>query len=335
MKKSTKILLWISAGFISLGIILTAGGVLTGANPIKAFREGMMDFTIYERRSNKFSPDGRYVVPADNVKEIDIDWMDGSITIEPYDGTEVIIEEKCNKPFDEHNSLTYSKQKDILAISYAPHQTGISFKVRESALNKNLHIMIPGNIKCKKIELSAAGSDIVLKNINAKYVEADILDGDFLMTDTVLESLLLDSAGGSLKTEESDIGIVEADTVDGDLSVSDLNSEKLSFNTAGGNLKVMDSHIKDISFEAIDGNFNGNFKTCPEKVCIDTAGGNSEIYLPEDSSFTARIDSLDGKIDSDFSGTYSQGVYTVGSGSAQIDVDTISGELRIFKCSEL
>ncbi len=77
MKKSTKILLCLSAVLIAFGTLLAAASfIFLGADPVGAFQSKMFVFTIQQKRTSEFSLDGRYSIPANGLEGLSIDWID-------------------------------------------------------------------------------------------------------------------------------------------------------------------------------------------------------------------------------------------------------------------
>lgn len=298
MKKSTKILLCLCVVFIALGTLLILGGIIAGVDPIRAFNEGIMDFTLIESRTSEFSPDGHYTIPANDVSELHIDWNNGKITIEPYDGTDIILEESGCAAFNEHNSLTYSLGKDTLKISSFPMITGLSFAGYQhssdnSCSDKELHIFVPHTIKWNVIDVAASDTAIFLHDTDFEKLAVDVVDGDLTLTQTNLDSL--------------------------------------SFNSICGSLTVNDSKITKIDADSVTGNLTGAFTLCPQTINFSTLSGDTKLYLPADSQFIVHMDTLSGELKSDFSGTYHAKEYTVGNGSAQFSLDTTDGSIQILK----
>ncbi len=261
MKKSTKILLCLCVVFIALGTLLILGGIIAGVDPIRAFNEGIMDFTLIENRTSEFSPDGHYTIPANDVSELYIDWNNGKITIEPYDGTDIILEESGCTAFNEHNSLTYSLGKDTLKISSFPMITGLSFAGYQhssdnSCSDKELHIFVPHTIKWNVIDVAASDTDIFLHDTDFEKlaVDADSVTGNLtgaftLCPQTINFSTL--SGDTKLYLPADSQFIVHMDTLSGELK-SDFSgtyhaeeytvgngSAQFSLDTTDGSIQIL------------------------------------------------------------------------------------------------
>lgn len=292
MKKSTKIILCLSAIFIALGAVLTVGSFAFGVDPVYAFQSGMLDFTIQQKRTTEFSSDGRYSIPAEGITELSVDWLDGTIEVEVYDGSEIILQETSSSLLNESNALMYTKKNDTLEVISAPSQYGITLSGICQG-SKDLHIYLPQNIEWEKVQIDAQNSDISISRMTSSNLKVDVVDGD--------------------------------------LSLSKVELEDLSFNSMEGNLIVKSSQIEKMDVDTTSGDINADLRICPQSIRFDTLNGDTKLYLPADSEFTIQMDTVSGNLNSDFSGIHKDEYFTVGSGTAQFKMDTSSGSVQVHK----
>ena len=294
MKKSTKILLCLSTVFIALGAILLVVSFALGANPVQAFERGMFDFTVQEARTSEFSQDGRYVIPAEGIENLYIDWIDGKIEIEAYDGSEIILEETAST-LDENNALMYELDNSSLEIDHAPSRNGFSLSGIKTG-SKDLNVYLP-------------------KSIAWKNVEVDAVDVDITVADMVISNLNVDLVGG-------------------DLSLSDVKLEDLFFDSMSGNFTAKGSQIEKIKVDTTSGRINASLTNCPRSIQFDTLSGDTKLYLPDNSEFELQVDTFSGDFASDFTGRYNEDHFTVGNGSARFEINTTNGSVEIQKSGD-
>lgn len=295
MKKSTKILLCLSTAFIALGVILMVESLVFGVDPVYAFQSGMFNFQVQQKRSSEFSVDGQYSVPVDGITELSIDWLDGKVEVEVYDGSEIILKETSNSALNESNSLMYTRKNNTLEIVSGPSQVGLSLS--EIGYNmKELHVYLPANIQWKGIQMDVQDADV---SINSMDIQ------DFKM-----------------------------DVVDGDLFFSKVKLENLSFSSVEGNLIAEDSQLEKVNMDTVSGGITASLINCPQSIWFDTISGDTKLYLPNESEFMLQMDTVSGTMDTDFVGTHSEENFTVGNGSAQFNVSTSDGAVQILKNEE-
>lgn len=295
MKKSTKTLLILSLVFISLGTLLTVGSMMFGTNPFEAIRNGMMDVPLYENRTSEFSADGRYTIPANGVGEVSIDWMAGDITIELYDGTDIVLEETSSGPFNENNSLDYSFRTNELDISYCPTKVGLSLGNSGLDFSKDLHILLPGTIKLSDLSINSASSNVSVQGVSPLELEVDTVSGDLEIANAVI--------GG------------------------------VSFNSTSGSATITDSNIQEIEMDSVTGSLDASVLVCPMEVGFETTSGDATLTLPADSQFRLTLDTVSGQINSDFQGVYRGNTYMVGTGFGEFEVDSVSGSVNIHQAA--
>lgn len=293
MKKSTKILLCLAAVFIALGSLLTAGSMMFGFHPVRALRDGTLNFPIFETRTSDVSSDGRYAITADGIQNLSVDWLAGNITIESYDGNEIVLEERSSAPLNQDNSLDYTLDENELEISYCSPKVGFYFGNAGLDLRKDLVIRIPASLSLNEISVQSASSDISVQGLTAQGLETD--------------------------------------TVSGALSLTQATLGQLSFDSTSGNITLTDVSVQELDMNAVTGNLTGTLTTCPQKLSFDTTSGDIALSLPSDSQFCVSMDSATGKLNSHFEGTYQGSIYTVGSGAGQFEIDSVSGSVELSK----
>ena len=68
----------------------------------------------------------------------------------------------------------------------------------------------------------------------------------------------------------------------------------------------------------------------PKNIDMDCASGNVNITLPSDTGFIIRMDSLSGRYYSEFPTTISGSDYIYGDGRCEIEMDSLSGDIKIY-----
>ena len=71
----------------------------------------------------------------------------------------------------------------------------------------------------------------------------------------------------------------------------------------------------------------------PKSIDLDAASGNITLALPENSDFTADIDTGSGKVETGLALKKSGDSYVNGSGTNKISIDTASGDVNIISAS--
>jgi len=130
----------------------------------------------------------------------------------------------------------------------------------------------------------------------------------------------------------------EIETVNGSVTASNfVNVTKIS--TVNGNVNA--SNLRGTAdLSTVNGTVNADFDQVESgsKIELSTVNGQVNLSLPSDANATIKADSLNGGITNDFGLPVRKGEYIgrdlhgrLGSGGAQIDLDTVNGRLAINK----
>lgn len=175
----------------------------------------------------------------------------------------------------------------------------IRFRARNSlisfgSLNKKLAVTIPASLAqhLDKVKIGTASAEV-----NVSGLQADILD--------------VDTASGRLELDGT-YGELSVDTASGSVTFAG-SCRKINIDTASGRIRLTPGDL----WEDID---------------IDTASGNIELWLPEsEKGFSVDYDKASGKFSCDFPVLLSGKIYKIGEGAGRINVDSASGNLKIYK----
>lgn len=175
----------------------------------------------------------------------------------------------------------------------------IRFRARNSlisfgSLNKKLTVIIPASLAqhLDKVKIGTASAEVNVSGLQAEILDVDTASGR-LELDGTYEELSVDTASGSVTFVGS--------------------CRKINIDTASGRIRLTPGNL----WEDID---------------IDTASGNIELWLPEsEKGFSVDYDKASGKFSCDFPVLLSGKIYKIGEGAGRINVDSASGDLKIYK----
>lgn len=363
MKKSVKIAVIAASGLIVLGIIICVIALFIGGNDMGSIKEISVtgDFTTisgkYENYIDDYSESGSYSVNADNVKNIDIDWVSGDVEIIPYDGDTVTFTESAKASIAEDDALHYGIDDTTLHIQSfknAENSSSSIFNITfhdTATLNKNLTVKIPKSL-IESLSLDSLGVDTASGNINVSDISANSFSVDTASgecnSNGSFKNFDFHSSSGSL-TFHSELPASSADiiTVSGNVKVSgsfdaldietssgDISSDKfldaseLEIDSVSGSISI-DGSFSDVEIGAVSGNVEIISNTPLHQLSADCVSGDIFVFLPSSSEFTLDFDTVSGDFDSDFSFVMRDGAYTAGSGTGEFDVETTSGSLKI------
>lgn len=122
----------------------------------------------------------------------------------------------------------------------------------------------------------------------------------------------------------------ELDMVSSTCKLDGIKANDIKIDGVSGNINMTDSEADTIELNTVSGalDYTG---TVSNKVKADSVSGDVRLNLPEDTGFKAKISAVSGKFDSDFNYTGEKNKYECGDGSLSIELNAVSGSLRVKK----
>lgn len=225
-------------------------------------------------------------VPADQVQQISIDWVSGTVTIQPGDVEEIsFYEDNTNEKYP----MVWKLRSGKLSIQFCQDNSFPSFNF---TLTKNLTVLVPRDFILDELELDAASTNLYVSDLTIREVD-------------------LDTASGTCRFQNCDVTDLDIDTASGDVFFT-------------GSLGTLD-------FDAASASFTGVLTNTPSRIDVDSASGDVDLTLPEDTGFTVKLDGLSCDFSSDFDTTSRNGSHIHGDGRCHIDMDGMSSGIIIRK----
>lgn len=282
MKKALKILLITVAVLVGGAVIL---GVLNGL-----FGDKWSLWTDYTYDDSGYTV-GDGSIPAEEIKEIDLDWVDGSVTVVACQDAYASITESSKNELTESGLVRWQMSDDgRLSIKY---RESSFFFGREKNKEKDLILRIPERfLSDLSIRIHVVSSDVFLDSVVAENVSVESDSGNVAMLSA------------------SAVRNLSVTTKSGKILVSGLVAEKLDLTSQKGEIKVESPVLA-------------------AKSCIETKDGDIHLLLSPSASFTLDFEEEKGKYVSDFDLSEQDGLLVLGDGDAELNVKTKSGVLYL------
>lgn len=228
---------------------------------------------------------------ADEIQEIEIEWVAGDILIQPHDTDTITIREDGS--FDSKYAMVWKCRNGTLEIQFCEEGVANYFGVNtRSDLSKDLTIYVPRDWECESLEIDTASSKVEVN-------------------DMIIRSVEFDGASGTCEFENCTVDELDIDTASGDVRFI-------------GNLDILDCDAASASIFAV-------LTNTPSRLDMDTMSGDLDITLPADAGFTISLDGMNPDFTSDFETTVKNGNHVCGDGRCRINIDAMSGDVIIRK----
>lgn len=268
-------------------LAILVGGIWWGQNGFHGWDFGNFLFSF---GGSTYSDPGSYSigsasVEAGDVENLKINWVGGSVRVEPSSDSKIHITEA--KEYKEDEQLRWKVSGGTLTIQYCKSGLRVT-----DTLRKDLVVAVPETL------LESFGE------LNIDSVSAGI-----------------DISGGAYRK-------INLDNVSGRVKVTDCTAGELDMDTVSGNLDFA-GVVHSVSFNSVSADCELDLTETPREVDADTVSGNVTLRLPQDASFTAKVDSVSGDVSTDFNVTREKKRYVCGDGRNEFELDSVSGDMRI------
>jgi len=222
------------------------------------------------------------------IREIKIEWISGSVTIEPGDVQEITFLESGNGT--DKYEMVWKQSGDELVIQYSKDSSTAGFGLHFGDGSKDLTVSVPRGWVCDSLELDTASADLTVRDMIIREVEIDSASGTAKFENCTISSLDVDTASGDV-------------TFTGSLSELDFDAASASFTGVLENVPdrvKMDSMSGDltltlpedagftVSLDAMSSDFSSDFPTvkknksyvCGDGHCkIDVSAMNGDVAI--------------------------------------------------------
>ena len=256
----------------------------------------------YKDLKNDYSADGVYTVQLKDLKELDIDWISGSVTVALTDEDVVRFVETAQKEIKEKDALRYGVSGDTLRIQAC--KKGYVGKLPE----KDLTVYLPRTL--------------------LDELEIDTVSGRVKLTNMTLEEAQLDSVSGVISLLDSAIGSLRTDSVSGEVKVSG-SVTKVKSSSVSGPFELTLNDCKDIRLSTVSGAMTLDLGITPQELRIDTTSGKTRLTLPQDAACAIRLEAVSGKLYLNEEAVTGKQL-TLGDGGPSFDIDSMSGSVYVY-----
>lgn len=238
------------------------------------------------------------------VREIEIHWASGSVSVKPYEGDTIVLRE-----------TTMSREADRLRWKLRDGK--LEIRERKSgavtkSLRKTLEILLPVALadSLEKVELDLTSAEAYAEHLAVREMELDTASGNITLTKCSIGKLDVDSASGSCTAEGCTIEEVSMDSASGNANITG-SIRRVNMDTASGRLTL----VSDIT---------------PQKIEVDAVSGDCDLTIPADAGFTLKQDGVSSRLNIEgFAFRKQDKEYVCGDGAAEFSVEAVSGDVTI------
>ena len=150
---------------------------------------------------------------------------------------------------------------------------------------------------------------IVPRDWAAEEISIEAVEADVDIRDLVAEELEFDGVSGKFHAENCQIGELDMDTVSGSIDYS--------------------GSLRELDVDSVSADCTLVLTNVPGLIEMDGVSGDLDVTLPVGAGLDIKLDSVSGKLVTDFPGTQSGKSFRTGDGACRITVSGVSGGVRV------
>ena len=218
---------------LCLVLCICAGIFLAGRIASSLFTDGDVSNTAkkYKDLKNQFSQDGVYIVQMNDLKELNIDWISGSVSIELTDADVIRIQESADRSISEKDALRYGISGGKLRIQACKKNhpgklprkdlvvslpRSLTDALHECKIDTVSASVLAAGLRLDELEVNTVSGNVVLSDVISEGAEIDTVSGPVALLDSKAESLRVDSVSGKIKVS-GDMRKVKTSSVSGSI----------------------------------------------------------------------------------------------------------------------
>ena len=239
------------------------------------------------------------------VRNLDIHWTDGSVTLARHAGNTIEIAETAPGAISGDRALRWWLDGDTLRVQYA--KSGFfSF----TGLNKALTVTLPEDADLNDLSIEVTSGEINLD-------QPEPLDG-----------ARISCTSGNIRADLADVRKLAVDMTSGDIQARFASADEVSLSSTSGAIDAAGEGAKRVDIGTTSGNIALRLEAFDE-IKIDATSGDITAALPTEPGYRVDVDTTSGSFDYSVPLAKDGGGYTCGDGSGSLSVHVTSGDVKL------
>ena len=303
--------LWIGLGVVLMFVLLTAAVLLV--NYADRQSGSTWQFPIFQQAAGDSASTSasasldlpyhaEYTVPAEGITELDLSWTSGDVTVQPWSGDSIRLEEDSEVELTEDYRLLYTVEGGELKVRFDGQPN------RNVTWRKILIVWLPEALaeSLAKLDAATVSAEVTVLDLTAAELDIETVSGGVY------------ARGG--------FGELDFSTVSGDMTLETNETFRLDAETTSGSA-YLSGTFGELDFSTVSGDMtletNETFR-----LDAETTSGSVCLRLPDTMGLTLDFASTSGeirsqKMDHPFAGK--KGRLTLGDGASFAEISTTSG----------
>lgn len=260
-----------------------------------------------------------------NIKKLEINWTSGKVNIAYHAEDTVTVKETADKSLEDKQKLRWWLDGDTLRIQYAKSSINIGWN-----LKKELTVTLPEGMKLEEAKIALTSGALAAPDLKAEKVELGITSGSIDASAEAKTAAVNATSGKVMFRLKGDADRLTVHSTSGQLNLEAEKVKEVQAGSTSGKMELRVEEAGTVSAESTSASILADVKKA-DKLRISTTSGPVTAAVSPEPGFTANINTVSGNVNTDVAMTRNGNRYTCGDGSMEIDVNTVSGGIRIEK----
>ena len=278
-----------------------------------------------------------------DVRNLDIDWVCGKVSVAFHPGNTVNIAEEANQSLNGDTRVRWWLDGDTLRVRYEKE----GFRLHRN-LRKDLTVTLPEGTVLGEAVIHTTTGDLDIPALQAERAELRVTTGDIhacMNARTVRTAVTTGAVDLRLTRPAEDVNIK---VTSGSVLLKMQEAERVELSITSGAASVWAEQIGTYAAKATTGSIrtetaeivraeirctSGDIQLHTERLetlKAHATTGNITLALPEEPGFTARLHAASGKITCQVPASVRDGVYVCGDGSGAVELSTTTGNIDVI-----
>ena len=281
------------------------------------------------------------------VRNLEIDWLNGKVTLEYHSGEGVELREASSRPISADMQLRWWLDGDTLRVRYAKSGFRLTWDQE-----KELTVSVPEGCSFQDVNIRATSGELNLPDVKADTLNLEVTSGDIraaseariiaagatsgnisLQAAGETETVSVGTTSGSAYVEAYEMDTVKATTTSGGIQISADHVKMCDAGATSGNVLISLAEAEQVKVGSTSGTVSVKLAKFTS-LKADTTSGTITAELPEKPGFTAQINTVSGSIDDDMALSREGSRFVCGDGSAKVELGSTSGDIRLRKAGQ-
>ena len=319
--------IFICAALVLIAVLVSVSGLFAGS------------LFGYANAEN-YTPGNGKITGA--VNNLDIQWINGRVHLVYHGGSGIELRETSARPISDDMQMRWWLDGDTLRVRYA--KNGFRLTVRQE---KELTVALPEGIAFENVNIEATSGDLDIPALRADSLTLAVTSGNIqavaeaskissgaasgninLEIGGRAEDVSVGTTSGRIRVKAEDVGVLKADSTSGSILITCGQVRYFKAGSTSGKITAEIQEGGQVDLGSTSGDIQITLARF-SSMKAETTSGRVTAALPSEPGFTAKLDTVSGKIDYSIPVSRNGGRFVCGDGSGQVEIGTTSGNIRL------